>query len=176
MVHAGGSSSSGGSAPESNWPNNLDKPATEELHRLGLLVPPGCRLAKPWRISKDDYPTKGDPPTAKELRTHRDGRYNARGRHAFWDGKSYYAVVVQLRPRRRAAVPQPPPVPEEFDLPPEQIVLREDGDHDDTPGLLVALHASQAAAAAAAAAEAAREEAEIAAAIQAAQVMGAADP
>ncbi|KAI4979572.1 hypothetical protein ZWY2020_016325 [Hordeum vulgare] len=155
-------------------------PETEELHRLGLLVPPGCRLAQPWRISKDGYPTKGDSPTAEELRTHRGGRYNARGRHAFWYGKSYYAVVAQLRPRRWAAIPQPPPaappVLEEFDLPPEQIVLREDGVPDDTPGLLVALRASQAAATAAAAAEAAREEAEIAAAIQAAQAMGAADP
>ncbi|KAI5016783.1 hypothetical protein ZWY2020_006672 [Hordeum vulgare] len=145
-----------------------------------LLPRAGCHLAKSWRISKDAYPTKGDPPTAEELRTHQGGRYNARGHHAFWDGKSYYAVVAQLRPKRREAVPQPPPaappVPEEFDLPPEQIVLREDGDPDDTPGLLVALRASQAAAAAAAAAEAAREEAEIAAAIQAVQAMGAADP
>ncbi|KAI5021265.1 hypothetical protein ZWY2020_055110 [Hordeum vulgare] len=180
MVHAGGSSSGDGSAPESNWPNSLDQPATEELYRLGLLVPPGCRLVKPWRISKDGYPTKGDTATVEELRTHRGGRYNVRGRHAFWDGKSYYAVVAQLRPRRQAAVPQPPPaaplVPEEFDLPPEQIVLHEDGDPDDTSGLLVALRASQATAAAAAAAEAAREEAEIAVAIQAAQALGAADP
>ncbi|KAE8786655.1 hypothetical protein D1007_39474 [Hordeum vulgare] len=74
MAHVGGSSSSGGSAPESNWPNSLDQPATEELSRLGLLVPPGCRLAKPWRISKDGYPTKGDPETVEELRTHRGDR------------------------------------------------------------------------------------------------------
>ncbi|KAI4979938.1 hypothetical protein ZWY2020_016691 [Hordeum vulgare] len=126
MDHAGGSSSDGGGAPESTWPNSLDQLATEGLHRLGLLVSPGCRLAKPWRINKDGYPMKGDPPTAEELRTHRGGRYNARGRHAFWDGKSYYVVVAQLRPRRQASVPQPPPtfppVPEEFDLPPEQVV------------------------------------------------------
>ncbi|KAI5008409.1 hypothetical protein ZWY2020_009457 [Hordeum vulgare] len=180
MAHAGGSSSGGGSALKSNWPNSLDQPATEELYRLRLLVPPGCRLAKPWRISKDGYPTKGDPATAEELRTHRGGRYNVHGSHTFWDSKSYNAVVAQLRPRRRAAVPQPPPaappVPEEFDLPPEQIVLREDGDPDDTPGLLVALCASQATAAAAAVAEVMREEAEIAAAIQAAQAQGAVDP
>ncbi|KAI4999824.1 hypothetical protein ZWY2020_004413 [Hordeum vulgare] len=146
----------------------LDQPATEELYRLGLLVPPGCRLVKQWRISKDGYPTKGDPATAEELCTHGSDRYNVRGRHAFWDGKSYNAVIAQLRPRRRAAVPQPPsaapPVPEEFDLPPEHIVLREDGDPDDTLGLLVALRTSG------------REEAEIAAAIQAAQALGAADP
>ncbi|KAI5017494.1 hypothetical protein ZWY2020_042382 [Hordeum vulgare] len=183
MDHAGGSSSGGGGDPKSNWPNSLDQPAMEELHRLGLLVPLGCRLAKPWRVSKDGYPTKGDPPTAEELCTHRGGRYNSRGLHAFWDGKSYYAIVAQLRPRRRAAVPQPPPaapstfppVPEEVDLPPEQVVLREDGDPDDTPGLLVALRASQAAVAAAATTKATREEAEIASAIQAAHAMGAAD-
>ncbi|KAE8777695.1 hypothetical protein D1007_49505 [Hordeum vulgare] len=180
MAHAGGSSSGGDSAPESNCPNSLDQPTTEELYRLGLLIPPGCRLVKPWRIGKDGNPTKGDPATAEELRTHGGDRYNVRGRHAFWDGKSYNAVIAQLRPRSRAAVPQPPsaapPVPEEFDLPPEHIVLREDGDPDDTPGLLVALHTSQATAAAAAAAEAAREEAEIAAVIQAALALGAADP
>ncbi|KAE8773889.1 hypothetical protein D1007_53814 [Hordeum vulgare] len=167
MSHAGGSNSGGGSAPESNWPLSLDWLTTEELHRYGLLVPPGCRLAKLWRINKDGYAPHGDSATAEELRTHRGGWYNIRGRHAFWDGKNYNAVIAQLRPRRRAAVPQPqptaPPIPPEFDLPPEQ-----NGDPDDSPGLLVALRASQATAMAAAAAEAAREEAEIAAAIQAA--------
>ena len=49
-----------------------------------------------------------------------------------------------------------------MELPPEQLVLREDGDPDDTPGYLVALRASAAAAAAA------REAAEQAATIQAA--------
>ncbi|KAI4987185.1 hypothetical protein ZWY2020_019985 [Hordeum vulgare] len=73
----------GDGAPESNWPNSLDQPTTEEFYRLRLLVPSGCRLAKPWRISKDGYPTKGDPPTAEELRTNRGGRYNAHGRHDF---------------------------------------------------------------------------------------------
>ncbi|KAI4966622.1 hypothetical protein ZWY2020_037827 [Hordeum vulgare] len=180
MAHAGGSSSGGGSAPESNWPLSLDQPATEELYQFGLLIPPGCRLAKPWRINKDGYTTHGDPATAKELRTHRGGRYNIRGCHASWDGKNYNAVIAQLRPMRGAAVPQPPPaatpVPVEFDLPPEQVVMCEDGDPDDTPGLLVALRASQATAAAATAAEAAREEAEIATAIQEAKALAAADP
>ncbi|KAI5003382.1 hypothetical protein ZWY2020_030542 [Hordeum vulgare] len=137
--------------------NPAAMPATEELYRYGLLVPPGCRLAKPWRINKDGYATQGDPATAEELRTHRGGRYNIRGRHAFWDGKNYNAVIAQLIPRRRAAVPQPlpaaPPVPPEFDLPPEQATT-----------------------AAAAAAEAAREEAEIAVTIQAAEALAAADP
>ncbi|KAI4981220.1 hypothetical protein ZWY2020_021705 [Hordeum vulgare] len=95
MDHAGGSSSGGGGAPESNWPNSLDQPATEERHRLGLLIPPGCRLAKPWRINKDGYPTKSDPPTEEELRTHCGGRYNARGRHDLWDGKSYVAAAAR---------------------------------------------------------------------------------
>ena len=50
-------------------------------------------------------------------------------------------------------------------MPPEQVILREDGDPDDTPGYHVAVRASEAAAAAAEAMEAA----EIAAAIQAAE-------
>ncbi|KAI5021804.1 hypothetical protein ZWY2020_058534 [Hordeum vulgare] len=116
MAHAGGSSSGGGSAPESNWPLSLDQLATEELYRFGLLVPPGCRLAKPWRINKDGFTTQGDPATAEELRTHCGGRYNIHGRHAFWDGKNYNAVIAQLRLRRQAA----PPVPAEFNLLPEQ--------------------------------------------------------
>ncbi|KAI4992904.1 hypothetical protein ZWY2020_007217 [Hordeum vulgare] len=104
--------------------------------------------------SKSNWPLSLDQPTTEEL----------------------YRFRLLLRPRRRAAVPQPPPsappVPAEFDLPPEQVVLRVDGDPDDTPGLLVALRASQAMAAVAATAEAAREEAEIAAAIQAVQARG----
>ncbi|KAI5021391.1 hypothetical protein ZWY2020_058121 [Hordeum vulgare] len=180
MAHAGESSSGGGSAPESNWPLSLDQPATEELYRFGLLVPPGYRRAKPWRINKDGYSTQGDPTTAEELRTHRGGRYNIRDCHAFSDGRNYNAVIAQLRPRRRAAVPPPPaeapPIPVEFDLPPEKVVLREDGDPDGTAGLLVALRASRATAAAAAAEGAARVEAEIAAAIQAAVALAEADP
>ncbi|KAM3293074.1 hypothetical protein ACQJBY_036573 [Aegilops geniculata] len=58
-----------------------------------------------------------------------------------------------------------PPSPPGIDLPPEQVILREDGDPDDTPGYHVAVRASEAAAAAAEAMEAA----EIAAAIQAAE-------
>ena len=67
-----------------------------------------------------------------------------------------------------APEPVDPPAPPEVELPPEQLVLREDGDPDDTPGYLVALRESVAAAAAAEAAAAAREAAEQAAAIQAA--------
>ncbi|KAI5022353.1 hypothetical protein ZWY2020_059083 [Hordeum vulgare] len=98
MAHfAGGNSSGAGGAPESNWPLSLDKPLTEELHSYGLLVPPGCRLAKPWKVSKDGYPTQGDPATPEELRTHPGGRHNIRGRHAIWDGKSYYDVITRHR-------------------------------------------------------------------------------
>ncbi|KAI5004064.1 hypothetical protein ZWY2020_031307 [Hordeum vulgare] len=70
MAHfTGGSSFDAGGAPQSNWPLSLDKPLTEELHSYGLLVPPGCRLAKPWRVSKDGYPTLDDPATLEQLRT-----------------------------------------------------------------------------------------------------------
>ncbi|KAI4966605.1 hypothetical protein ZWY2020_037863 [Hordeum vulgare] len=58
--------------------------------------------------------------------------------------------------------------PPEYKLPPEQFILREDGDPDDSPGLLVALRASQATTA-----MAAREEAKIVAAIQAATALAA---
>ncbi|KAI4996039.1 hypothetical protein ZWY2020_041137 [Hordeum vulgare] len=179
MDHVGGSSSDSGGAPQSNWPQSLDKSLTQELFNFGLLVPPRCRLAKPWRICKDGYPTLTNPATPEQLRVHPGGRYNTHGRHAFWDGKNHNDVIRRCRQaaaagggsgegvprRRRAAIPHPPPaapvvapaVPAEYEVPPEQFVLREDGDPDDSPGLLVAMRASQAMAAAAA-----REEAEIA--------------
>ncbi|KAI4964116.1 hypothetical protein ZWY2020_008367 [Hordeum vulgare] len=166
------------------WTLGLDTPVTEELHRYELLVPPGCRLVKPWKVSKDGFATMGPPATAEELRNHRDGLYNVRGRHAFWDGKSYNNIIaqhrrpsakagnpggIQHRPRRQPPIPHPLPAAlPEFELLLEQFVLREDGDPDDSRGLLVALRASQATAAAAA-----REEAEIAAAIQAAAALAA---
>ncbi|KAI4997377.1 hypothetical protein ZWY2020_052719 [Hordeum vulgare] len=58
MDHAGG-----GGVSESNWPQSIDKLLTEELYGYGLLVPSGCRLAKPWRICKDGYPTLDNPAT-----------------------------------------------------------------------------------------------------------------
>ncbi|KAI4970474.1 hypothetical protein ZWY2020_001388 [Hordeum vulgare] len=131
---------------------SLDGPATEELHHYALLVPLECRLAKPWKVTKNGYAMLGPAATEEERRNHRGGR------HAFWDGKSYVDVInqhrrastatgnpvnpggSQRRPRHRALTPQPPPVaPPEVELPPEQVVLREDGDPDDSPGLLVAL-------------------------------------
>ncbi|KAI4988425.1 hypothetical protein ZWY2020_030055 [Hordeum vulgare] len=144
MAHAGGSSSGGGSAPESNWPNSLDQPATEEFLPLdsSVRLPPCEAVAN----QQGRLPDEGRPAPPKEAGA------------------------------RPPAPPAATPVPEEFDLPPEQIVLYEDGDPDDTPGLLVDLRASQATSAAAVAAEAVREEAEIAVAIQAAQALGAADP
>ncbi|KAI4990504.1 hypothetical protein ZWY2020_038867 [Hordeum vulgare] len=152
MDHAGGSSSSGGGggAPESNWPQGLDKPLTQELFNFGLLVPPGCRLAKPWRICKDGYPTLTDPATPEQLQALSAGGGSGEG----------------VPRRRREAIHHPPPtapvaapaVPAEYEVPPEQFVLREDGDPDDSSGLLVAMRASQATAVAAAAA---REEAAI---------------
>ena len=57
-----------------------------------------------------------------------------------------------------------------MELPPEQVVLREDGDPNDTLGWHVALRVSEAAALASAAA-AAREATEVAAAIEAAAAM-----
>ncbi|XBH76558.1 hypothetical protein VPH35_103174 [Triticum aestivum] len=194
--HRGSSSGTGGDDGPSAWPSSLSTPETEELHRFGLLEPPGCRLPHDWKLDKDGYPTRGPGATAKEKRT--GGRNNIVGRHAFWDGKEYAAVIGAFRlaesgvtpdlvgDRRRLLVPRPrpaargrrappapapapadPPAPPEVELLPEQLVLREDGDPDDTPGYLVALRASAAAAAATEAAAAAREAAEQAAAIQA---------
>ncbi|KAM3240364.1 hypothetical protein ACQJBY_053821 [Aegilops geniculata] len=191
--HGGSSSGTGGDDGPSAWPSSLSTPETEELYRYGLLVSPGCRLAQGWHLDKDGYPRREPGATAEEKRT--GGRNNIAGRHAFWDGKEYAAVIGAFRlaesgvtpdligDRRRLLVPRPrpaardrrappppapapadPPAPPEVELPPEQLVLREDGDPDDTPGYLVALRASAAAEAVAAA----REAAEQAAAIQAA--------
>ncbi|KAM3315882.1 hypothetical protein ACQJBY_034173 [Aegilops geniculata] len=187
--HRGSSSGTGGGDGPSAWPSSLSMPETEELYRFGLLVPPGCRLSHDWKLDKDGYPRRGPGATAEEKRT--GGRNNIAGRHAFWDGKDYAAVIrarrlaesggtadlvsrprPEARGRRAPPPPAPatadPPAPPEVELPPEQLVLREDGDPDDTPGYLVALRASVAAAAATEAAATAREAAEEAAAIQAA--------
>ncbi|KAE8790194.1 hypothetical protein D1007_35529 [Hordeum vulgare] len=164
MDHAGGSSSGDGGAPESNWPQSLDEPLTQELYNFGLLVPRGCRLAKPWRICKDGYPTLDNPATPEQLRVHPDGHYNTRGgggRRRRWHPASPSGGDPHPPPTAPVVAPA---VPAEYEVPPEQFVLREDGDPGDSPGLLVAMRASQATAAAVAATS---EEAEIAAAIQA---------
>ncbi|KAF7052352.1 hypothetical protein CFC21_060463 [Triticum aestivum] len=186
--YRGSSSGTGGDDGPSAWPSSLSTPETEELYRFGLLVPLGCRLPHNWKLDKDGYPRRGPGATAEEKRT--GGRNNIAGRHAFWDGKEYAAVIGAYRlaesgvtpdligDRHRLLVPRPrpeacgrrappppapapadPPAPPEVELPPEQVVLREDGDPDDTPGYLVALRASVAADAAAAAREAAEQAA-----------------
>ncbi|KAE8817515.1 hypothetical protein D1007_04948 [Hordeum vulgare] len=184
MASFAGSSSSGacGDLPII-WPTSLDALAMKELHRYALMIPPGWHLAKAWKVNTDGYATLGPATTAEECRNHRSGRHNIYGQHAFWDGKSYADVInqhrrasatagnpvnpggSQRRPRRQALTPQPPRVAPhvaqpEVELLPEQVVLREDGDPDDSQGLLVALRASLV--------TAAKEEAEIAAAIHAA--------
>ena len=146
--HRGSSSGTGGDDGPSAWPSSLSTPETEELHRFGLLVPPGCRLPHDWKLDKDGYPTRGPGATAEEKRT--GGRNNIAGRHAFWDGKDYAAVIGAYRlaesgvtpdlvgDRRRLLVPRPrpaargrrappapapapadPPAPPEVELPPE---------------------------------------------------------
>ncbi|KAI4972352.1 hypothetical protein ZWY2020_003277 [Hordeum vulgare] len=156
----GGSSSCAGGDPPSIWPTRLDGPAMEELHRYAPLVLPGCRLAKPWKVSKDGYATLGPPRRRRSVHQ----RTSAVAGNPISPGGN------QRRPRGRALTPQPPPValpvaPPEVELSPEQVVLRKDGDPNDLLGLLVTLRASQAKAAAAAATS--REEAEIAVEIQA---------
>ncbi|KAI5005666.1 hypothetical protein ZWY2020_032909 [Hordeum vulgare] len=160
MVHyAGGSSSGAGGALESNWPLNLDKPLTEELHRYGILVPPRCRLAKSCKVSKDGFPTLPPPrdaggapdPSRRPSQRPRPARFLGRKKLPRRHHPAPAGVGGGGQPRRHTAPPEasganppPPPVaPPEYELPPERFVLREDGDPDDSPGLLVALRASQ---------------------------------
>ncbi|KAE8775693.1 hypothetical protein D1007_51757 [Hordeum vulgare] len=65
---AGGSSSGPGGDLPSIGPMSLNAPATEELHRNTLPVPPGCLLAKPWKVSKDDYATVATAASAAATR------------------------------------------------------------------------------------------------------------
>lgn len=128
-----------------------------------LLGLSGCWLAKPWKIDKDGYATLDPGATAEERRNHPSDRYNIVVRHAFRGGKSYANVIGRFRhssaiagnpfnsgsrQRRRRRWTLPPPAPpvalSKIDLTPEQVVLREDGNPNDTLGLLVALRASEA--------------------------------
>ncbi|KAE8798225.1 hypothetical protein D1007_26519 [Hordeum vulgare] len=114
---ADGRSSDAGGALPSIWSSSLDALATEELHRYALLVPPGRRHAKPWRVGKDGYATLRPAATAEELRNHRGGRYNIYGRHtAFNDVINQYRRASadagnpsdsQRRPRHRELSPSP---------------------------------------------------------------------
>ncbi|XBH74469.1 hypothetical protein VPH35_101413 [Triticum aestivum] len=114
----GGTDGSSGSCPTS-----LGTPDTNELIRLRLMVPPGCRLPHIFRITADGYPTRGPGATPDELRRHEGGCWNIVGRIRFWRGKDFWKVVGQARrewetggsssaprrPRRRppAATPSP---------------------------------------------------------------------
>ncbi|KAI4982809.1 hypothetical protein ZWY2020_023301 [Hordeum vulgare] len=93
----------GGGAPESNWSQSLDKPLTQELFNFGLLVPLGYRLAKPWRICKDVYPTLTNPATPEQLRVHPCSRYNTQW-HAF--GARTTSVARHCGKRRRWKAPR----------------------------------------------------------------------
>ncbi|XBI06005.1 hypothetical protein VPH35_134078 [Triticum aestivum] len=145
------SDGSGGS-----WPTSLSTPETDKLIRVGLMVPPGCRLPHTFRMTADGYPTWGPDASWDELRRHEGGRWNIVGFAKFWKGKDYWRVVAQARrelrtggsssaprrPRRPppAAAPSPsssrrpvptitgPASPPVVEVPPEQFTLREDGD------------------------------------------------
>nr|XP_040252049.1 SH3 domain-containing protein C23A1.17-like [Aegilops tauschii subsp. strangulata] len=149
------SSSTGGGGDDDDkpgaWPTSIGVPETVELHRYCLPVPPGYRLPRNWKIDADGYATPGPGATEEELRNHSGGRHNIE------------AAVFAHRLHGTIAPPSPP----EIELPPEQVILREDGDPDDTPRYHVAVRASEATAAAAAV----KDAAEIAAAIQAAEAM-----
>lgn len=107
--HRGSSSGTGGDDGPSAWPSSLSTPETEELHRFRLLVPPGCRLPHDWKLDKDGYPRRGPGATAEEKRT--GGRNNIAGRHAFWDGKDYAAVIGAYRLAKSGVTPSCPAPP-----------------------------------------------------------------
>ncbi|XBI61782.1 hypothetical protein VPH35_042526 [Triticum aestivum] len=96
-----------------SWPTSLDTPETDELIRLGLMVPPGCRLPHAFHITADGYPTRGPGANPDELRQHVGGRWNIAGHARFWEGKNYWAVVVQARRELRtggsSSAPRRPP-------------------------------------------------------------------
>ncbi|XBH69124.1 hypothetical protein VPH35_097100 [Triticum aestivum] len=84
-----------------SWPTSLSTPETDELIRLGMMVPPGCRLPHVFRITADGYLTRGPGASPNELRRHEGGRWNIVGSARFWDGKDYWAVVAQARRESR---------------------------------------------------------------------------
>ncbi|XBI84843.1 hypothetical protein VPH35_093066 [Triticum aestivum] len=81
----------------SSWPTSLGTPETDELIRLGMMVPPGCRLPHAFHITADGYPMRGPGVTPDELRQHEGGRWNIVGRTRFWKGKNYWVIVAQAR-------------------------------------------------------------------------------
>ena len=175
---ASSDSDSDGAAPGGHWPSSLTLGQTEDLARFGLYVPPAAKLPRPWRISADGFPTQGVPATPAELRAHPGGRYNRKGRRHFWKGKRFDDVIGAFKraarglpvsdlshgagpsqPRRAPAPTPAPAAPAEVVIPPEQAALQQDGDPEDTPGLLAILAQSAEEAAAAAALEAQEEAA-----------------
>ncbi|XBI42191.1 hypothetical protein VPH35_126551 [Triticum aestivum] len=89
--------SDGGGGGCRSWPTSLGTPETDELIRLGLMVPPGCRLPHAFHSTADGYLTRGPGANPDELRQHVGGRWNIAGRARFWEGKNYWAVVAQAR-------------------------------------------------------------------------------
>ena len=175
---ASSDSDSDGAAPGGHWPSSLTLGQTEDLARFGLYVPPAAKLPRPWRISADGFPTQGVPATPAELRAHPGGRYNRKGRRHFWKGKRFDDVIGAFKraarglpvgdlsrgagPSQPCRAPAPTPAPAapaEVVIPPEQAALQQDGDPEDTPGLLAILAQSAEEAAAAAALEAQEEAA-----------------
>ncbi|XBH70852.1 hypothetical protein VPH35_098428 [Triticum aestivum] len=84
-----------------SWPTSLSTPETDELIRLGMMVPPGCRLPHAFHIIADGYPTRGPGASPDELRRHEGGRWNIVGRARFWKCKDYWTVVAQARRESR---------------------------------------------------------------------------
>ena len=187
------SDSDEGAWPTGVWPQSLTVGDTENLARYGVMVPPAAKVPRPWRIGADGIPTMGPPPTRQQLHAFPGGRYNRRARRRFWRGKNFDIVLGAFRDaaagrtvgditgeagtsrgRRRHGPPpaaptapaqQAPPDPALVEIPPAQAALAQDGDPDDTPGLLAVLAQSAEEAAAAAT----REERERLAAIAAVQ-------
>ena len=180
---ASSDSDSDGAAPGGHWPSSLTLGQTEDLARFGLYVPPAAKLPRPWRISADGFPTQGVPATPAELRAHPGGRYNRKGRRHFWKGKRFDDVIGAFKraarglpvgdlsggagpSQPRGCIPAPTPAPAapaDVVIPPEQAALQQDGDPEDTPGLLAILAQLAEEAATAAALEAQEEAAQQAA-------------
>nr|XP_020160336.1 skin secretory protein xP2-like [Aegilops tauschii subsp. strangulata] len=156
--HRGSSNAGGDDDAPSAWSSSLGNPETAELCRkvydeVIAAFRPAAAGVTPDLTGESGRlcaPAPAHGPTPRERR---------RG-------------AADHQPAPPVAVPaRAPAIPPAVELPPEQVVLRKDGDPDNTPGWHVALWASEAAAVAVAAAT--REAAEVAAAIEAAAAMAA---
>ncbi|XBI23542.1 hypothetical protein VPH35_048763 [Triticum aestivum] len=184
------SDGSGGS-----WPTSLSTPETDELIRLGMMVPPDCRLPHVFHITADGYTTRGpgtSPMSSAGTRAAGGTSSAALGssgvanrRLVVWPG---WLVVCPARlvfcpalappsPSGGRAIsklvppsssrPRPARLPSPCRDPAGAVHTGEDSDPDDCPGYLIALRASQAEAAAAEA----REATELQAALDVAAAM-----